>query len=206
MDKQTDSSQFFDLGTWLGRKQAFGLLAGKCSAADAECLRSIREKKLYRSLQLNWDQFCHDHVGISRPVVDKIVRQLEEFGPAFFQLSGVTHITADEYRLIATSVTEEGVAWEGQRIAITIENAPRLTRAVEGLRHHAALPAPEPAAWDAGRALARAEKLLRVGLMELAKVQAAPLDVEAIMRLQSVAGSARDQLERILASAPLPRP
>ncbi|HUI80868.1 MAG TPA: hypothetical protein VLY24_23240 [Bryobacteraceae bacterium] len=46
MGKPPDPSQAFDLGTWLGRKQAFGLMAGKCSAADAECLRNIREQKL----------------------------------------------------------------------------------------------------------------------------------------------------------------
>jgi hypothetical protein len=27
-----------DLGTWLGRRQAFAAVAGRCSAADAECL------------------------------------------------------------------------------------------------------------------------------------------------------------------------
>lgn len=35
----------FDLGTWLGRKQGFAALAGRCSAADAECLRTIRQKR-----------------------------------------------------------------------------------------------------------------------------------------------------------------
>jgi hypothetical protein len=198
MENQQDHSQILDLGTWLGRKQAFGLLAGKCSAADAECLRNIRENKLYRCLQLNWDNFCREHVGISRPVVDKIVRQLEEFGPAFFQLSGVMRITADEFRLIAGSVTEEGVLCNGERIPITVENASRLTRAVDALRSNAALPAPEPVAQDAGRALARAEKLLRAALTELASLHSGQLDAGGRARLQAAAGAARDQLNRIL--------
>ena len=33
----------------MGRKQAFGLIASKTAAADIECLRSIREKKLFRA-------------------------------------------------------------------------------------------------------------------------------------------------------------
>jgi hypothetical protein len=66
MEKQQDHSQILDLGTWLGRKQAFGLMAGKCSAADAECLRNIRENKLYRCLQLNWDNFCREFPISSR--------------------------------------------------------------------------------------------------------------------------------------------
>jgi hypothetical protein len=28
----------FDLGTWLGRRQAFSVVAGRCSAADAQCV------------------------------------------------------------------------------------------------------------------------------------------------------------------------
>jgi hypothetical protein len=166
MEQPQDPSQAFDLGTWLGRKQAFGLMAGKCSAADAECLRNIREQKLYRSLHLNWDQFCHERIGISRPVVDKIIHQLEEFGPAFFQLAGVLRITAEEYRLIAASVSEEGVLCDGERIPITVENSPRLTRAVDSLRSRAALPAPETAAPDTARAIARVEKQLRSTLAD----------------------------------------
>jgi hypothetical protein len=200
MEQWQDPSQVLDLGTWLGRKQAFGLIAGRCSAADAECLRNIRDNKRYRSLRINWKQFCREHIGISRPVVDKIIRQLEEFGPAFFQLAGVMRITEDEYRLIAASVTEEGVLADGERIPIAIENATRLTRAVDALRSRAALPGPEPAAYDTGRAMIRAEKLLREALAELARLQANHLDACGRSWLQAAAGSAREQLDRILLS------
>ena len=33
--------QAYELGQWMGRKQAFSGLAGRCSATDAECLRKI---------------------------------------------------------------------------------------------------------------------------------------------------------------------
>ena len=67
-----------DLGTWLGRRQAFAAVAGRCSAADAECLRTIREKKLYRACGLNWEEFCRQRAGISRSLADQMVRQLVE--------------------------------------------------------------------------------------------------------------------------------
>jgi len=201
MGKPPDPSQAFDLGTWLGRKQAFGLMAGKCSAADAECLRNIREQKLYRSLHLNWSQFCRQHAGISRPIADKIIHQLEEFGPAFFQLAGVLRITPEEYRLIAASVTEEGVLSDGERIPITVENGARLTRAVDALRSQAALPAAETPAADTRRAIARVETKLRSALAELARLQTSQLDAEERARLQSAAGSARDRLNQILLSS-----
>ena len=58
------------LGTWLGRRQAFSVIVGKCSAADAECLRMLRKEKQYRYLGLNWEQFCKKHLGIARAVAD----------------------------------------------------------------------------------------------------------------------------------------
>ena len=39
----------FNLGTWLGRRQAFGLMAGKAAAADVDCLRQIRDTRMYKS-------------------------------------------------------------------------------------------------------------------------------------------------------------
>ena len=38
--------QAYELGQWMGRKQAFSGLAGRCSAADAECLCRIRSLAL----------------------------------------------------------------------------------------------------------------------------------------------------------------
>ena len=70
-----------DLGTWMGRKQAFASLAGGCSAADAECLRQLRDQKKYRELGLSWAQFCKQRIGMTQPTADKIIRQLEEFAP-----------------------------------------------------------------------------------------------------------------------------
>ena len=51
LDSKTDD--IYQLGRWMGRKQAFASLAGRCSAADAECLRQARHSKYYRSLKLS---------------------------------------------------------------------------------------------------------------------------------------------------------
>ena len=127
-----------DLGTWMGRKQAFSLMAGRCSAADAECIRKLRGDRTYRTLGLNWDKFCRERLGISRSNADSIVRQLEEFGPAFFTLAQVMHITADEYRRISSAVTGEKLLHAGEEIPIEAENAPRLAAAIEDMRRQRA--------------------------------------------------------------------
>jgi hypothetical protein len=123
-----------DLGTWMGRKQAFSLIAGRCSAADAECIRQMRSKRAYRALGLNWDRFCRERLGICRATADLIVRQLEEFGPAFFTLAQVMHITADEYRRISSAVSGEKLLHAGEEIPIETGNAPRLAAAIEDMR------------------------------------------------------------------------
>jgi hypothetical protein len=46
MEQQGTIDEAFDVGAWVGRRQAFALVAGSCSAADAEILFEIREKKL----------------------------------------------------------------------------------------------------------------------------------------------------------------
>jgi hypothetical protein len=222
MNTQQQNRKLFDLGVWLGRKQAFSAIAGRCSAADAECLRQIRESKAYRSLDLTWDQFCKEKVGVTRPVVDKVIRQLEEFGPAFFQLASILRITADEYRLIAGSVAEDGVIYEGKKIAINVENTSLLAQAVDSLRNQAALPAPDSQSPEDGEPAGespedceaaygdapgegypefdRFEKMLFSALNGLTRLSTGQLDTGRRLEIQACVLMARDQLDMIALS------
>jgi hypothetical protein len=148
------SPDSFDLGTWLGRRQAFGMMSGKTAAAEAECLRQIRDRKLYKSKSPNWDDFCTRYIGASRANVNRVIRYLEEFGPEFFELSQLTRIPPDAYRGIAPYVSKDGLHLDGEVIAIVQENSQRVSQAVAELRkrsdgvrpanrpHAAALPPP----------------------------------------------------------------
>jgi hypothetical protein len=124
----------FDLGTWLGRRQAFGMMAGKTAAADAECLRQIRDRKLYKSKSPNWDDFCARFIGASRTNVNRVIRYLEEFGPEFFELTQLTRIPPEAYRAIAQNVGKDGLHLDGEVIAIVQENIERVSQAVADLR------------------------------------------------------------------------
>ena len=119
----------FDLGTWLGRRQAFSMIAGRASAADAECLRRIRDQKLYKNRTAKWGEFCARYVGASKTNVDRMIRQLEEFGPPFFHLTQLTRISPETYRAIARQVSEEGLRFEGEAIALVPENAEKVSAA-----------------------------------------------------------------------------
>jgi hypothetical protein len=184
----------FDLGAWLGRKQAFTLLAGRCSAATVVCLRKIREGKRYRALGLTWEEFCRQRAGVSRAWADKVIQQLEQLGPAWFELSSVTRITPDQFRQIADAVTDEGLSYAGDTIEIIPENAPMLAQAIEILTSP---PADEFAPEPPDRTLARAERSIRSALADLERLAAMRLDIADQEKFSFTLSAARDTLERI---------
>ncbi|MBS1859032.1 MAG: hypothetical protein JST11_26905 [Acidobacteria bacterium] len=138
----------FDLGTWLGRRQAFSLMAGRASAADVECLRAIRDERLYKAKAERWSDFCAQYVGASKTQVDRLIRYLEDFGAKYFELTNVTRISPETYKLIAPHVSAEGIQLDGKTIAIEQENGAEVAAAVAELRRRAepsrppCLPAP----------------------------------------------------------------
>jgi hypothetical protein len=123
-----------NLGAWLGRHQAFSLIATRCTAADAECLKTIRDSGEYKQLDLTWEQFCAKHAGVSRVYADRQIHCLEEFGTNYFRMAEVMPISRDTYRLIAGSVTDEGLASGGERIPLVRENRDKVAAAVTSMR------------------------------------------------------------------------
>jgi hypothetical protein len=119
-----------EIGRWLGRRDAFATVAGRCSAAEAESLRRIRDGKLYRNVGLTWDEFCRTRLGTSRQQIERTLRLLDEFGPAYFHVAQMAHVTPDEYRAIAPHVGEDGVRVDGAVIALLPENSEQVSAAV----------------------------------------------------------------------------
>ena len=133
----TADEALFDLGTWLGRHQALGMVANRCSAADAECLRSIRRSGQYKKLGMTWERFCSERAGISRAHADRLIRQLEEFGANYFRLAEMMDISPQTYRLIAGSVDDAGIQVGGETVAICADNRDKIATAVESARERA---------------------------------------------------------------------
>ena len=129
-----DPTISLDLGRSIGQGQAFGLIASKCSSAQAQCLKSIRDQRLYESLGLSWEDFCARHAGISRSYADQLLRNLDEFGDAYFRLSEILHISEPVYRSIAPAVHDDAIEFEGESIPLLPENAARIRTAVARIR------------------------------------------------------------------------
>jgi hypothetical protein len=129
-----NSAEWLVPGAWIGRQQAFALIATKCSAAQAQCLKEAKESRVYEKLHLTWEDFCTQHAGISRVHADRLIQQFNEFGDAYFRLSTLARISPETYRLIAPSANAETISIGGETLALTPENAPKIRAAVQRLR------------------------------------------------------------------------
>src|SRR4051794_3019261 len=83
-----------DLNRWLGRREAFSLMAGRCSAADVECMRTIRDQKLYVSRAETWAEFCTKELHMGKSNANRLIGLLEKYGPEYFQISQITRISS----------------------------------------------------------------------------------------------------------------
>ena len=134
MEMEQNVTKALEFGAWLGRGQAFAMVANLSLAAQAECLRNIRDSESYKSVCRTWEQFCTEFVGASRRHVDQIVHNLEEFGAAYFRLSEIVKISPEAYRQLHPRIEGEEIEIGGERFALTPENAGNIRRAVQRMR------------------------------------------------------------------------
>ena len=149
-----------DLGAWIGRQQAFAVLANKCSAAQALALKQMKDSATHLQLGLTWVEFCPRHLGISSRQANRIIAQYEEFGEAYFRLSTLARITAEDYRALSPSIDEDSLEIDGERVPIAPENAFRIRAFVRSQRSHRPASSPEPLAAFLIRAKARHRELI----------------------------------------------
>jgi hypothetical protein len=187
------TEEALDLGTWMGRRQSLATVAGVCSAADAKCLRTMREQKKYRKLGITWEQFCKERLGISRSWADQIIRLDEELGPMYFTFAQVTGTTPEQFRKLRPAISGQALLHAGESIPIDAEHAPRLAIAVEELTRKE--PKPTPAV-DADRAVDRVERWLDSAVQQLDHLREAKLSPDNRQRLKTavLAGSLRLKL------------
>ena len=133
----------FDLGTWVGRRQAFSIVAAKATAADVDCLRQIRDRKLYLAKTPTWGEFCNEFLGASKSHVNSEIRYLLKYGPQYFELAKITRIPPGAYAAIGPHVTSRGLELDGEVIPLVVENSQRLVAGVAGLLKRACKPAGE---------------------------------------------------------------
>ena len=123
-----------DLGVVLGQTHAYGVVAGRCSAAQALGLKRLREEALYKRCSLTWEDFCCDHLKMSKTEANRTIRLFDEFGPDYFDLSALTRISPETYRALAPAVQNGALHFKGEEIPLIPDNARKVSAAVAELR------------------------------------------------------------------------
>jgi hypothetical protein len=137
-----EDAALLELGVALGQNHAFGVIAGRCSAAQAETIRRLREENLYKRCCEKWDDFCPKYLKISRREADRTIKVLEEFGPAFFELSQLTRVSPETYRAIAPAIENGVLHFDGEDILLNADNSRKIAAAVAEMR--SAIPKKSP--------------------------------------------------------------
>ena len=109
-----------ELGKVLGQSLAFGIVAGRCSGAQAAALRQVRGEKIYERFGLTWREFCPKHLKMRGTQADEIVR-----------------ISGDTYRLVAPFIQEKALRVEGEVLELNSANVQEVARRVRDSRRAA---------------------------------------------------------------------
>lgn len=131
---ETNPTDFIDLGTCVGRSQAFGAIANKCAAAQAETLAMLLETGAYKLTGKTWEQFCVEYAGLSPQRVGEIIRNIKEFGATYYQLKEVIRISPETFRKLLPKIQDEKIEIDGNWVAIAPENAAIIRDTVNCLR------------------------------------------------------------------------
>ena len=188
LDK-TPAGAALNLGQWLGRREAFGAMAGRCSAAEIECLRRIHNEKLYRGHASTWEEFCTKHLGACRRSVDANIRLFDELGAAYFHVAQLAHITPGEYRAIAPRMSAEGISANGETIPLLPENRDRIAAVIGEARARGrkAPRPPKPAGFEAALEHCQAAAALLETLFSPPKLERQLVMAASISRLRDAA-------------------
>jgi hypothetical protein len=188
-----------ELGVVLGQSHAFGLVAGRCSAAQAQTIRRLREEKLFKSCCEKWEDFCPQYLKMCRAEADRVIRLLEEFGPTYFELSQLTRISPETYRAIAPAIEEGVLHFNGERIPLNADNSRKVAAAVAEMRSTL----PKKSAEEPGeesnlkQRLSKVEKCGIALVREFEKIVAEESQGPSRMFVRSALSHVRNELNRV---------
>jgi hypothetical protein len=161
---ENEINEALDLGILLGQNQALGLIAGRCSAAQAEGLHHLRTEKFYKRVSEHWSDFCPRYLKMSPSQADRIIKLWEEFGAGYFEVAQLTRVSPETYRAIEPSVENGVLNLNGEQIELTLENSRKVAAAVATVRR--SLPAKPVAELPFPERVARLDRLCQELIQE----------------------------------------
>ena len=128
-----------ELMRMIGRHEAFGVIANRTTAAWAETLKQIKDRKVYKQLGLSWNEFCPKFLSISTDKADRIIRDLEELGDMYFMLSEVTRLSRDQFRAIQGNIQDGKLLIGEEQVDISKTNQERIREFIASVQLEAQL-------------------------------------------------------------------
>ena len=122
--------QVLELGILLGQRRAFNAVAGRCTAAQVDAMRRMRDSKLYLQVAANWGDYCLKFMKVTHRYTNRLIGYLNEFGPVYFDLAQIAGITPAAYRQIAPAVQKDGIHVGSEIVALIPENSEKAAQAV----------------------------------------------------------------------------
>ena len=180
-----------EFGRMIGQRQTLSLFAGRCTAADADCLKKTRDRKLYRGFAKNWDECCTRHFGMSRANAERLIGLLEEFGAAYFAVAQLTRISPETFRALAPAIHGQELYHAGDPIGLPPENAERVAAVVAAHRKPAGACHPKSTPLDLLEQ--RCNRLIH----EFEKLSGAWRETGDRMKLGAVLARTRTELARL---------
>ena len=180
-----------EFGRMIGQRQTLSLFAGRCTAADADCLKKTRDRKLYRGFAKNWDECCTRHFGMSRANAERLIGLLEEFGAAYFAVAQLTRISPETFRALAPIIHGQALYHDGDPKGLPLENAERVVEAVATYRKSA------PPPRTMGTRLDALEQHCNRLIQEFEKLSGAWRETGDRMNLGAVLARTRTELARL---------
>jgi len=194
-------AELLRLGEVPGENHSFGLLSGRCSAAQAdsvarsEALLRIRESRLYLRCASSWKAFCPEFVHISGTQADRIIRMWQLHGPAIFDLKQLVRISSEDYRAVEPFIQENALHFNDEAIELDPQNSQKIADAVAGLCR--SLPPKEKPAPTVLERLASLDKQCKAIVSEFQSIANLKCQGEDRLRLELTLNCASAALQQI---------
>ncbi|HVW09173.1 MAG TPA: hypothetical protein VHC90_11365 [Bryobacteraceae bacterium] len=126
-----------NLGISIGIAQALHVVRAITEVGQAREIKKLKESGAYKRTGLDWKKFCAIQLGMSHTTADAAIANLNTLGENYFAVNKFVPISPGTFGLIEGKIDSEGMEIDGEKVAFTTANAPRIKRAIETLRKQA---------------------------------------------------------------------
>lgn len=122
-------------GELIGAYKMAALIGQYCTYAQAMALKRLKDSGAYGRLGMDWEQFCQAILHRSRPLIDAIIKDLEQHGQKIFELAEAAgcRVPGEIYRYM--EFNDDGkLVIDGEEVEVARGNADKIRAYVKRLK------------------------------------------------------------------------